>query len=98
MRQKVGKQDNDHICRKVVGSSPGEGMGTDRKEGVGTEKKQGGDTWPMESAWSVAQNPVSYLMGTQQASVGHTHQCQLVEASRLAGGRGATGSVEAGGM
>lgn len=63
------------------------GMGTDRKEGGGTEKKQGGDTWPTESTGAGAQNPVSYLMGTQQASVGHTHQCQLVGANQ-AGGRG----------
>lgn len=65
MWQKVGKQDHSHICRKGVGPSPGEGMVTDRKEGERTEKKQGSDTWPMESARAVAQNPVSYLMGTQ---------------------------------
>lgn len=72
-------------------------MGTDRKEGEGTAKKWGGDTWSMEPARAVAQNPVSYPMGTQQASVGHTHPWQLVGASRLAGGA-ATGSLEAGGM
>lgn len=52
----------------------------------------------MESTGAGAQNPVSYLMGTQQASVGHTHQCQLVGANQAGGRAGpATGSVEAGG-
>jgi hypothetical protein len=60
-------------------------MRTDLKEGEGTAKKRASDTWP-EPAGAVAQNPVSYLMGTQQVSVGHTHPWQFVGASRLAGG------------
>lgn len=64
---------------------------------MGTERKQDSDTWQMESACSVAQNLISYLLGTQQAHLLATPtSASLWEHPGWRAGP-TTGSVEAGG-